>query len=498
MQLQFEKQGISCLQTIKREVQSQEQTQEFRISDGMPDIGSIIGAWGQVILRSKEWQGDGMSVSGGTMVWVQYLPEEGGQPQCVESWLPFQMRWSFPQTQHDGTIFVQCGLRSVDARSLSARKMMLRTNVSVLAWAMERGEHELFAPVDVPEDVQMQTRNYPMQLPAEAGEKAFSLEETVSLPPSAPRPESLVSYSLQPEITEEKMMGDKVVFRGNAVLHILYGADDGGQYAWDFDLPFTQYSELDGEYGDDAEVMLWPCVTALEMDREEEKLTMKAGLVCQYRISHRPVVQVVEDAYSPRRSVTPVRRDLELPGILESKSHTIHAQQNSPVDGMRLTDVQFLPQSVRLRNTGEEVAMELPGTFQMLYYDMEGNLHQAAQNWEETMTMPVGQGSTVEATMWPAGKPQGNLMSGSAQLSTDVKLMTETVSSTPIPMVTALELGELQQPDPLRPSLILCRSQGQTLWEMARKHGSTVTAIQQANGLQSEPEAQQMLLIPVM
>ena len=112
--------------------------------------------------------------------------------------------------------------------------------------------------------------------------------------------------------------------------------------------------------------------------------------------------------------------------------------------------------------------------------------------------MPVGQGSTVEATMWPAGKPQGNLMSGSAQLSTDVKLMTETVSSTPIPMVTALELGELQQPDPLRPRLILCRSHGQTLWEMARKHGSTVTAIQQANGLQSEPEAQQMLLIPVM
>ena len=66
VQLQFEKQELSCLHTVKREIQNQEQTQELRISDGMPDIGRIIGAWGQVILRGKEWQGDGMTVTGGT------------------------------------------------------------------------------------------------------------------------------------------------------------------------------------------------------------------------------------------------------------------------------------------------------------------------------------------------------------------------------------------------------------------------------------------------
>ena len=71
MQLQFEKQGISCLQTLKRELQTQEQTQEVRISDGMPDLGSIIGAWGQVILRGKEWQTGAMRVTGGTVVWIK-------------------------------------------------------------------------------------------------------------------------------------------------------------------------------------------------------------------------------------------------------------------------------------------------------------------------------------------------------------------------------------------------------------------------------------------
>ena len=497
MQLQFEKQEIPCLHTLKREVQSQEQTQEIRVNDGMPDIGSVIGAWGQVILRSKEWQGDAMSISGGTMVWVQYLPEEGGQPACVESWLPFQMRWPLPQSQRDGTIMAQCILRGVDARSTSARKMMLRSNVSVLAWAMEKQERELFAPVDVPEDVELLSNQYPMELAIEAGEKAFTLEETLSLPPSTPRMENPVYFSIQPEITEDRLMGDKVIFRGNAVLHMLYSAEDGGQYSWDFDLPFTQYSELDREYAEDASVMLWPGVTALEVDREEDQIHLKAGIVCQYRITHRPMIHVVEDAYSTRRSVQPVIQALTLPGILERQDRIVHVQQNTPVDGMRLTDVQFLPQPVTQRSSGEAVTMELPGQFQILYYDMEGKLHAAMPRWEDTLTLPTDEESRVEASVWPVGKPQGSLMSGSAQLSADITVMMETAASGGIPMVTALELGELREQDPQRPSVILRRPEGQTLWEIAKDCGSTVSAIREANGLQTEPEDEELLLIPV-
>lgn len=496
--MQFEKQGIPCLQTLKRELQSQEQTQEFRISDGMPDIGSIIGAWGQVILRGKEWQDDGMSVNGGTMVWVQYMPEEGGPPQWVESWLPFQMQWSFPQTRHDGTILTQCMLRSVDARSLSARKLMLRTNVSVLGMAMEKQEQEVYVPGEIPEDVQLRTQRYPILMPVEAGEKAFAIEETLTLPPSAPELEKLILYSLQPEITEERLMGDKLVFRGNALLHILYSDRDGGQYAWDFDLPFTQYSELEGEHEDSAEMMLWPCVTALEIDREENRLQIKAGLVCQYRICGRPVIEVVEDAYSTRRTVTPIRQELELPGILECKTQSIHVQHSSPVDGMRLTDVQFLPQPPQVQRAGEEMELLLPGQFQMLYYDMDGNLRSCPQKWEQKLSVPAAEGTLMDVQLWPSGRTQGSLVSGSAQLSSELKMTMQTHSSEAIPMVTGLELGELQQPDPQRPSLILKRSGGKSLWELAKENCSTVTAIRQANSLQAEPEETQMLLIPVI
>ena len=85
MELQFKKNLCSCLNAVKREIQNLEETQEIRLSDGMPDIGRILASWGQPVMRSKEWRGDSIGLSGGIMVWVLYAPEDGTDPRCMES-----------------------------------------------------------------------------------------------------------------------------------------------------------------------------------------------------------------------------------------------------------------------------------------------------------------------------------------------------------------------------------------------------------------------------
>ena len=64
-------------------------------------------------------------------------------------------------------------------------------------------------------------------------------------------------------------------------------------------------------------------------------------------------------------------------------------------------------------------------------------------------------------------------------------------------MITGLELGEIRELDPQRPSLILCRRGKRGLWEVAKGSGSSIEAIRAANGLDEDPDETQMLLIPV-
>ena len=196
MQLQFHKNTVSCLQKIRGDVQYQEQSQELRLPEDMADVGSVLGAWGQVLIRGKEWSNGSMNVSGGVMAWAMYLPEEGTQPQMVEAWIPFQMKWDLPQTQYDGVIRVSSLLKSVDARVTSARKLMLRACVGILAEATVPMEVQYYTPPELPQSVQLLERTYPMLLPKEAGEKAFSIEEDLALPSSAPAMAKLLRFSV--------------------------------------------------------------------------------------------------------------------------------------------------------------------------------------------------------------------------------------------------------------------------------------------------------------
>ena len=78
-----------------------------------------------------------------------------------------------------------------------------------------------------------------------------------------------------------------------------------------------------------------------------------------------------------------------------------------------------------------------------------------------------------------------------------VSVSARTTSEQGMRMIAGLDIGEMEQPDPARPSLILRRTEGEALWDLAKSYGTTVAAICQANQLQAEPQLGQLLLIPI-
>jgi hypothetical protein len=82
-------------------------------------------------------------------------------------------------------------------------------------------------------------------------------------------------------------------------------------------------------------------------------------------------------------------------------------------------------------------------------------------------------------------------------LKMDFRILSNAVMHRAMEAVTGLEQGEAKIPAANRPSVILRRLEGETLWNLAKDSGSTVDAIRKANGLSGEPVDGRMLLIPV-
>ena len=498
MDMQFDKKPLQFLRKIVGQLRSQEQTSEVRLPDGLPDIGRVLGAWGQVIVRSKEWNSDRMTVSCGVMAWVLYAPEDEDGVRSVEAWLPFSMNWDLPDTKYDGKIMVSCQLHSVDARSISARKLMVRASLGALAEAWLQGEEVVSVPGDVPEDVKILTSSYPLLLPKEAGEKAFLLEEQVDFPASGPKAEKLLHYSLHPEIVDKKVMAGKVVFRGTAVVHLLYRGEDGSLCTWDYEFPFSQYADLDGEYEEDATIFVQPCVTSLDMLLSEDgSLQIKAGILGQYLLYERSVLAVAEDAYSLRRTISLKQEELQIPAVLDQVSQVIHGEQTVREDVQRIVDLAFFLESAYPERAEDSVSLSIPGQFQMLYYDPEGELRCVNAPWKGEWSQRAAEACAVDMLVIPTGKPMGMIGAGSVNLRMDLTVNAATTSGQGFSMITGMEMGEAEKPDPNRPSLILRRKGSDRLWDVAKKTNSTVEAIMTANQLDGEPGDDCVLLIPV-
>jgi LysM repeat protein len=111
--------------------------------------------------------------------------------------------------------------------------------------------------------------------------------------------------------------------------------------------------------------------------------------------------------------------------------------------------------------------------------------------------LPADENSRLSAVPVPASPPQLSLSEGAVTLKSEVPLNVTATARQQIPMITQVTVGEATQPDPNRPSLILQRAEGDSLWQIARENGSTMDAIRRANGITDDPLPGQMLLIPI-
>lgn len=493
MELQWSQSNCTFLQRDLWEVQNLEQTQDVRLTDGMPDVGRVVCAWGQPVLRSKEWRNDAVVVAGGVITWTLYAPEDGSELRCVEAWLPFQAKWSLPDSRREGTLRICCCLRSVDARTLSSRKIMVRASVGLLAEALEPAEESVSQPGELPEGVQVLSKTYPAVLPKEAGEKQFAVEEDITVE----GPQKILCCQVDPEVTEQNVIGGRAVFRGKCHVKLLYLTEAGRILSFKSEIPFAQYAELDRDYDKDAELSVMMALSAAEPEITENGVHLKCGMIAQYVVYDREMITVAEDAYSPYQSVKPVQEILRLPMVLDRTTHDMEASGQLQADGAEVVDVTFLPDHPTQFREENSVLSQLSGAFQVLYYDMEGQLQCRTESWSDEWKLPMEESSSACIHVSCVRVGDQGATADRIHFTAEANLEAVCVCRQGLPAISGLHLGERKEPDADRPSLILRRMGQESLWELAKKCGSTVDAICKANQLSGDPSPEQMLLIPI-
>ena len=494
MEMQLKSTSISYLEPVAAGGRNLEQTQQIRLPDGMPDVERILGCWGQPVLRSKEWRSDGLSAAGGVLVWVIYRPEDGSEVRALDGWISFQGRWELPEDCEDGQMLVQAVLRSLDARPVSPRKILVRAGIGLNCLALAPKQAVLYQAEQVPEDVQLLRRSYPLRLYAEAGEKSFSLEESAASQGDGGG--KLLACTVTAGLTDQKVVGDKIAFRGSAEVSGLLLDEEGALRSQHFTLPFSQIAELERAYGSDGEADIQLCVTNFEAETDSAgEHRLKIGLTAQYVLSDITTAETLEDGYSTKRPLKMTWDTLEVSPILERRWEALSGEAELPEDTDNAIDLRGTWELPTWEPAEDGFTLEAQGAAQLLCRNGQ-TLNGVHLRWEGKKQMRADGQTRPMLTSFLPVQPQLN--PGAGKMTGECRFQVTIFAGAGIPVVTSVELGEPETGDGARPSLILCRAGEKSLWTLAKENGSTVDAIREANKLDGEPEKGKMLLIPVI
>ena len=505
MELEFERDTIISYDTAAEVTLCQEETLESIVPDACPDILRIVDVCGQATLSGKQAREGAAQVTGMVRASILYQPEGGGGLRRMEAGLPFTCQAEAPGLTERGTVLARPRLRRAEARALNPRKVLLRVDLAVDVIACQPVEQPVCCGVANPEEgavCQRQFQGEHYQL-CTVQEKPFTFSDQIRLQSGTGEAPMLLAARVQPECSESKLIGSKLIFKGMVEVFLLLQEPGGGLTACHESLPFSQTVEAAGTDGEgDCQVEVEVASFRCEQDpADSREMDIELELLAQAQVRcHRPVT-LLQDLYSTSNLMEVQCESQPLCRLGEQSVRPQAVRELLETGEMvrSVVDARLSLGQVRQAMEGRELVLTVDACVTALYLD-ENELVQCVQR-----SIPVScrlecpEHARCSCHCACPGEVFAAPAAGGVEVRITVEFHCLTTETTPVPVVTFAQLGEARSAgEGLRPSVVLrMPSPGEELWDIAKAHGTTMEQILQANELEEDAlPAGRMLLIP--
>lgn len=498
MELVFQETQVDYLQSVVCEQICQEETGEAIVPDSSPDMEKIVDSFATVLLRSKDCQTGVLTAACGANVGVVYTAEGEGQPRLISVYLPFNVRKTSDAIAPDSLCCVACSIRSVDARMLNSRKLTVRVTVCCSVQIWNRGAACGYTAVEPPSMLQLRPAVYPLQLPVDYAEKQITLRDAIP----GPQPEAarILRAGAVCELSEQRMLGSRAVFKGNFRLQLLYESREGALCSCELPVAFSQFCEFGQDY-DEQPLELTPVFDTVQVEPGEDgMLEIELGLCMQCCVQALVKLPVLEDAYCTSGQLELRWQEYALQPQLDQRVLTQPVREEIPAQAREVVDCAAWAEPPEVVQADGVSRITVPVRVQALYLDPEGQYQGASARFTAELQAPAGAQSCCRAGAWLEGPVFAAAGAERIEVRFTVGVCCRWYDGRTCRSICGgtLEPGE---PEAERPAVIIrTLPQDCSFWELAKELRTTVSAIQIANDMEQEEQAEAgtMLLIPIV
>ena len=477
-----------CLKPIYDNEISKEETLELVVPDVSADIGKILDVRGQLLLSSQKAKADEIHISASVEVTVIYAADESGKVQYLMTNIPFDMTIPVVGADENSKIVTRCELCNLDARMLNPRKLLLRANASISVSCFVPDKFVLWDNLSEGENVPLYILQKEVEHTLFVGirEKSFVVSDEYRLPDNKEQNAKMLSAATEICVEDAKAVGNKVVIKAVAnTTAVFLNENDGSLFDSMFSSQFSQIIEVD-TYGDNIE-------NIVGVQLKDAEFTMLAGrengficsaqfhMVAQSVSKEKKISVYVADAYSNEYKLTTEAVDVKLMKCLPEKSLALNMRCKIQAR-TQLNEIMYAAISeIFTEVDGNEISCQVNvgGVGQC----ENGELEPIELKLSEEVNVELCKNQRLNILSVCCENPMIIGMAHNAEFSVDVTITYNIREYSEICAVCSLEVCEdCTTKYEHRPSLVvLCSERESDIWSMAKKYGSTMEMIENAN-----------------
>ena len=508
MDLELKTASLDAYETGGDLALTQEETAETIVPDYCPDIARIIETEGKVFLHSRELRDGKAEISGTVRVTVLYTPEGEGGIRVLEFAMPFTAESDSRSLAGCMYLTAETEIEFLETRMLNPRKVFTHCKLVTRAAGYQRAPLVFCTGVDVEDGFQIEKRQETQHaiLVTHFAEKDYTFSEEIKLSPGRDGAAELLTNRVSSTVTEAKVVGSKLIFKGMFNVSLLYRTAEGRCCSTSAELPFSQIMEVEGASEETAAaVQLQLTGTDFQIDGADDEgrqiaVTFYFHAAAFLRAERE--LTLLSDLYSTAYDMTYDAAPLELTSFCEtmSRRQTVREVLEIGVVAEAILSLTVSCGAVSVSREGGMASLRTGAVIQALYLDEGGVPLMTERCVDITCQMELPEDCRISAKAVCPEEVQGSLGDRGIEVRFPVDFRIEAASRVKRVCVTAAKL-DTEKPKDLSgaPSLVLrCLGKQESAWDLAKRHNTTIPTILAANQLETEADIplEKLLLIP--
>lgn len=463
------------------------------VPDVKPDVLSIVSANGNVCMHKKEIQDGKVKLDGSINAYVIYIADdEKSSMRAINTSIDFSKTIEMKEIKTNMQLECKTELTNIECRILNGRKISLKSNLQLMLTAYSKENIEYVDSIEDRLDMQLLNEKITINSLIGSGSTKVYAKDTVSID-NVDNLSEIMNLEILLANKENKISYNKILTKADAVFKIMYMTDDSRINTVNATIPVMGFIDMQDVNEDNI------CDVSYELKNivvkpnnvEEHSVHVEAEIEIFCFVYKKQEINMIQDMYSKTMELTYNQKSVKVIKEKEEINEIFNLRKQERIEEIRqnkIYDVEVRPTIIS--NQVEDGKVVYQGEINLVFVYAEENTSRInvktlVEPFDFTVTsQSITKRSKIETSVEMSKKDFVLMPDNSIDIKTDLNFKLNVIKECEIKLIESVNETETKNKESF--SIIIYYAKvGDTLWNIAKRFGSTVDEIVKVNNIEN-------------